>query len=124
MCTWQLPQGGLDQGEEPLAAALREAEEETGIPAPKLTLLDEHPEWLSYELPEERRRQKHGRGQVQKWFLFRFDGEDRDIDLAHAGSDEFCNWRWQRLGELAVEVVVFKRPLYARLVERFGQHLA
>lgn len=122
--SWQLPQGGLLPGEAPLDAALREVEEETGIPAERLHLLDEHPDWLAYELPEERRGDKHGRGQVQRWFLFRLDGDESAIDLGRASSDEFSKWRWQRLNELAEQVVPFKRTVYRKLVTRFRPHLA
>jgi putative (di)nucleoside polyphosphate hydrolase len=121
---WQLPQGGIDEGEEPRDALFREVEEETSIPPEKLELLAEHPEWLAYELPPERRGGKHGRGQVQKWFLLRYTGQDGDIDLDRATSHEFRAWRWQSLAELAEEVVEFRRPIYRRLLADFGTHLA
>lgn len=121
---WQLPQGGIDAGEEPDAAVLREVEEETGIAAHHLELLDQHPEWLAYELPPERRTHTTIRGQVHKWYLFRFTGEAGDIDLRRATSDEFRAFRWMRLSVLAEEAISFRRPVYRRLVEHFARYLA
>ena len=121
---WQLPQGGLDEKEEPADAVLRELREETGIHSDALSLLDEHPEWLAYELPEELRSERLGRGQVQKWFLFRFEGEDRDIDLTDAETVEFRAWRWMRLSDLARETIGFRQPIYQKLVAGFARYLA
>ncbi len=121
---WQLPQGGLDSGEEPLAGALRELREETGIGGDAVAMVAEHPDWLAYELPPEYRRTKLGRGQVQKWFLFRFEGDPACIDLDEAETREFRAWRWMRLGELAEDTVPFRRPIYRRLAEDFAEHLA
>ena len=119
---WQLPQGGLDGGEEPLAAALRETGEETGIPPQNLELLDSHPEPLSYELPPQARSARTGRGQTQYWFLFRFDGPDVRIDIISGG--EFRAWAWLPFEELLETVAGFRKPLYLRLQERFQNHLA
>lgn len=120
---WQLPQGGLDADEEPSAAVLRELEEETGIRSEHVQLLAEHPEWIAYEVPVERRRAELGRGQVQRWFLLRFLGADSDIDLARQQPPEFAAWRWMPLSELIELVVEFRRPLYRKLAEQFAAHL-
>jgi putative (di)nucleoside polyphosphate hydrolase len=118
---WQLPQGGLDRQEEPLAAALRETAEETGILARDLELLDRYPEPLAYELPPEFRTASTGRGQVQYWFLFRLAGNDDAIDVLSGG--EFLTWRWRPFAELLDMVADFRRPLYRRLAVRFRKHL-
>jgi putative (di)nucleoside polyphosphate hydrolase len=123
---WQLPQGGLDVGEEPHEAALRELQEETGIATAHVELLAEHPEWLAYELPPERRRHKTGRGQVQKWFLFRFHGADSDIDLEPPPGQrqEFRDFRWVRLDDLIEEVWEVRCPIYQALIEEWSEQLA
>ena len=120
---WQLPQGGLDVDEEPIDAALRELEEETGIPSDLVELRDEYPDWLAYELPPERRREKTGRGQVQRWFLFRFLGDDHAIDLTPPVGKraEFAAFRWTGLSDLADEVWEVKQPIYRALAERWGR---
>ena len=113
---WQLPQGGLQQGEEPLDAAYRELEEETGIGRKMIELVDEYPEWLAYELPPGSRNLKKGRGQVQKWFLFRFRGQEKDIQPGH----EFQSWKWMKLTDLAKETAPFRRPIYEKLARAFA----
>ncbi|NTU41833.1 MAG: RNA pyrophosphohydrolase [Nitrospirales bacterium] len=119
---WQLPQGGLDENEEPLEAAFREASEETGIAEKKLELLAAYPEPLAYELPVGMRTSKTGRGQVQYWFLFRFNGRDDDIDIASGG--EFRAWQWMAFSSLAGLVAAFRRPVYLRLAEGFKDYLS
>lgn len=119
--SWQLPQGGLEAGEEPPDAVLREIAEETSINSADLDRIEACDEPLAYELPPEARSEKTGRGQVQYWFLFRFTGDDRDINLS--GSDEFRVWRWTPFGRLVDQVVGFRAPVYRQLMLRFEKHL-
>lgn len=116
---WQLPQGGLDANEEPLDGVLREIREETGIVREDLALLAESPEWLSYELPPEMRSRRTGRGQTQRWFLFRFTGDEAAIDPSAGG--EFSAWRWMPLERLAQLAVSFRQPVYRRLAAEFAR---
>ena len=121
---WQMPQGGIDEGEKPLDAARRELYEETNVRS--ISLIAEAPDWLSYDLPEDARGRFKGRyrGQTQKWFLFRFEGEDSEIDIDRpAGghhSPEFRDWRWERWELLPTLIVPFKRPVYEKVVEIFA----
>jgi putative (di)nucleoside polyphosphate hydrolase len=121
---WQMPQGGVDEGEAPLAAARRELWEETNVRS--VALIAELPEWQSYDLPEEARGRWAGRyrGQTQKWFLFRFLGTDSEIDVHHpAGGHhgaEFEDWRWERFERLPELVVPFKRPVYETVAAAFA----
>jgi putative (di)nucleoside polyphosphate hydrolase len=115
---WQLPQGGLERGEEPLQAVWREIREETGLSAKDLELVARCPELLAYELPAEARSNKTGRGQVQYWFLFRFHREGKRIRLAADG--EFGSFKWASFGQVLAEVVSFRRPVYERLAEHFS----
>jgi putative (di)nucleoside polyphosphate hydrolase len=123
---WQMPQGGIDAGEEPYQAALRELREETNISSVKL--LAESRDWLCYDIPREligRAWNGRFRGQRQKWYAVRFTGSDAEIDVAHpAGHDpEFAAWRWAAMRELADLVVPFKRKVYEAVVTEFA-HLA
>ena len=118
---WQLPQGGMEEGEEPSTAILREIDEETGISQNYLELIDEYPEPLVYELPPEARSRKTGRGQVQYWFLFRFKEKESEIDIS--SSDEFTAWRWMSVKQILTDVVYFRARVYQRLTERFSEHL-
>ena len=118
---WQLPQGGLEEGEEPSTAILREINEETGIPQNDLELIDEYPEPLIYELPPKARSRKTGRGQVQYWFLFRFKGNESQIDISR--SDEFTAWRWMSVKQILTDVVDFRARVYRLLTEHFSEHL-
>jgi putative (di)nucleoside polyphosphate hydrolase len=122
---WQMPQGGIDEGEDAWATALRELEEETGI-APHLV---EHiaacPERLTYDLPEEWRPRLWGgkyAGQEQDWFLVRFLGEDSDVDIA-TDHPEFRDWKWVEPKQLPDLIMPFKRPLYERLLKVFADYL-
>jgi putative (di)nucleoside polyphosphate hydrolase len=120
---WQMPQGGIDKGEHPLDAAWREMREEIGTD--KAELAAESREWLSYDLPPDLADQiwkGRFRGQRQKWFAFRFQGKDRDIDI-ETDHPEFSAWKWAKMKKLPDLIVPFKRRLYAELVEEFG-HLA
>lgn len=120
--SWQMPQGGIDEGEDPRTAALRELREETGIEQAELLAESRH--WLAYDLPKGLAPQAWGgryRGQSQKWFAFRFTGEDDDIDL-DGHQAEFRGWRWVSADELLALIVDFKRPVYRRVVDEF-RHL-
>lgn len=119
---WQMPQGGMDLGEEPQAAARRELWEETGLGEDEVHLLAEHPDWLVYELPEY--SAKHGRGQAQKWFLFQLVKPDSCIDLDVAKSKEFQRWKWTTLEDLCDETIEFRRAVYEKLAAHFGPYLA
>ena len=125
---WQMPQGGLDGDEDPLDAAKRELYEETGLGEKNgnYQILSEHPEWLAYELPKSMRRSGLGRGQVQKWFLFEFTGEDEEIKLKPEDSNlkqEFRRFKWMPLGNLANEVVHFRQSTYRNLATHFQKYL-
>lgn len=123
---WQMPQGGLNVGEEPPAAALRELQEETGLRPEDVELVAEHPEWLAYELPPARRHAGRARGQVQKWFLYRLVSSDADIDLRPPKGErqEFRAYRWVDLAELAETMWEVKRPIYRALVAAWADRLA
>ena len=124
---WQMPQGGIDPGEDPYPAALRELAEETNITSVKL--LAEAPEWFAYDLPRELVRHAWGgryRGQKQKWYALRFTGKEREIDVAHpAGGHEpeFSAWRWVPMRELPDLIIPFKRSVYEQVVAAFA-HLS
>lgn len=112
---WQLPQGGLKRGEDPFRAIIREIGEETGISENNLELIERYPEPLVYELPDEFRNKKTGRGQVQHWFLFRFTGQDEEIMLN--GSNEFRAWRWIEPDDILRTTVFFKKRVYEKLMK-------
>jgi putative (di)nucleoside polyphosphate hydrolase len=110
---WQLPQGGLEAGEEPLDALFREIAEETGIERSHIELLSHTPKLLAYELPGEYRSRKTGRGQVLYWFNLSFMGADEHITLGDG--KEFSAWRWMPLDELVSIVAPFRRETYTQL---------
>lgn len=117
---WQMPQGGIDEGEAPHAAVLREMEEEIGTN--KAEILAESREWLSYDLPEHLVPQLWGgkyRGQKQKWFALRFTGTDNDINIA-TKHPEFSQWKWVAPAQVPNLIVPFKRELYQSIVEEFS----
>ena len=125
---WQMPQGGIDPGEDPYAAALRELHEETNVPAASVTLLAEAPDWLSYDLPPEVLKQAwkgRYRGQTQKWFAFGHLGSEDEIDVLRPGGgahpSEFDAWRWVAMDALPDLIVPFKRPVYEGVVAAFSR---
>ena len=120
---WQMPQGGIDAGETPRAAALRELREEIGTD--RAVIIAEYKEWLKYDLPADfaaRLWDGRFRGQKQRWFALRFTGTDADIDLSRHHA-EFDDWRWEDIDRLADLVVDFKREVYEKVVAAF-RHLA
>jgi putative (di)nucleoside polyphosphate hydrolase len=122
---WQMPQGGIDKGEEPWATALRELEEETGIPPRLVKRISVCPERLKYDLPEELRGKLWGGkwvGQEQDWYLARFLGTDADVNIA-TKHPEFRDWMWVEPERLPDLIVPFKRDLYRRLLHEFAEHL-
>ena len=122
---WQLPQGGMDAGEDPAIAVFRELEEEVGTA--RAEILAEHPDWLTYDLPDHLIGKALGgkyRGQRQKWFALRFLGADADIRLDLDPHPEFDAWRWARLAELPGLAVAFKRAIYEDLAREFARFAA
>ena len=125
LAAWQMPQGGIDIGETPREAALRELREEIGTD--RAEILGETAGWLHYDLPPEiagRSWLGRYRGQRQKWFAMRFTGTDQDIDLTGTGEPEFDAWEWvapERLPEL---IVPFKRRLYLDVLEELRPYLS
>lgn len=119
---WQLPQGGIDEGEDPREAVLRELAEEIGTD--RAEVIGEHDDWLIYDLPRELvgvALKGRFRGQRQRWFALRFTGEDGDIRLDLDPHPEFDAWRWVRLEELPALAVPFKREIYEVLVGSFAR---
>ncbi len=127
---WQMPQGGIDKGEEPEAAALRELEEETGIPAGLVDVLAVSKDWIKYDFPKElaarlwvrRSGEPRFRGQKQRWFLMRFKGRDADVNIATA-HPEFSAWKWMDAADLPAAIVPFKRGIYERVLAEFSAYL-
>lgn len=118
---WQMPQGGVDKGEDPQAAALRELWEETGVPGHLVTVEAETREWIPYDLPHDivpRIWKGRYRGQEQKWFLLRFHGEDKDVNIT-TEHPEFSEWRWLEPEQLVEHIVPFKREVYRQVLEDF-----
>lgn len=120
---WQMPQGGVDKGEDLREAVLRELHEETGIKSVKVEA--EAADWFTYDLPGEAigvaLKGKY-RGQTQKWFALRFAGADSEVDLAAHGHPEFDAWKWVPIDEVVRLIVPFKREVYQKVVQAFRSH--
>ena len=122
---WQMPQGGIDEGEDARAAAFRELKEETGISAEMVEILAQSTDWISYDFPAELAKKlwKGGyRGQKQRWFLMRFAGPDNLIDI-ETEEPEFSEWRWMAPDELLDNIVPFKRGVYQQVLDEFRDFL-
>jgi len=124
MDAWQMPQGGVDAGEDPRDAALRELWEETGVTSDLVEIVDQTEGWLPYDLPHDlvsRIWKGRYRGQEQKWFLLRFHGADSDVNI-ETEHPEFSEWKWQAPDRLVAEIVPFKRAVYEQVVSAFQAH--
>lgn len=123
---WQMPQGGIDKGEAPRDAALREMWEETGITSDLVTIEAETEGWIPYDIPHDLVPNIWGgkyRGQEQKWFLVRYHGRDDQIDIA-TEHPEFSKWKWIEPSRVIDAIVPFKRATYEQVVAAFAGHLA
>ena len=126
MDAWQMPQGGIDKGETPVQAALRELTEETGIPASKVEVLRESSEWHAYDLPHHlvaKLWKGRYRGQKQRWFALQFHGTDADVRI-DTHEPEFREWAWMPEAELIRKIVPFKRDTYSRVFAEFADILS
>jgi len=126
---WQMPQGGIDDGEHPQDAALRELHEETNVTS--IRVLGQSADWLTYDLPAQIRGKAlkgRYRGQKQKWFVLAFDGDESEIDVLKPGGGlhkaEFSDWKWVDFHEVSDLIVPFKRHVYEALVAEFGPMIA
>lgn len=127
--TWQMPQGGLDNGEDPYQGALRELYEETNVRS--VTKLAEAREWYAYDLPTKVGKEAwkgRYRGQTQKWFALRFTGDDGEINVTKPGGGkhkpEFLEWRWEKMERLPELIIPFKRDVYVQVVKEFSRFAA
>ena len=120
---WQMPQGGINTGESPQEAALRELHEETGIKS--VHIRAESKVWKKYDFPPDLSGKLwHGqyKGQRQKWFLMRFFGKDTEIDLESHTPSEFCRWRWALVDQIPKQAIPFKREIYGSIIEEFRKY--
>ncbi|SPH22809.1 RNA pyrophosphohydrolase [Ascidiaceihabitans donghaensis] len=125
VAAWQMPQGGIDKGEDARTAALRELEEETGISPDLVTIVAQSEDWIPYDLPHAlvpKLWKGRYRGQEQKWFLMQFSGTDADVNI-QTEHPEFSAWRWLESADLVNNIVPFKRDVYVRVVEAFKEYL-
>jgi len=126
VAAWQMPQGGIDEGEKPRKAALRELAEETGIAPDLVEPIAKSSDWVTYDLPPDLLGRVWGgryRGQKQRWFLLRYLGRDDQIDIA-TEHPEFSEWRWVTADEMIAAIVPFKREVYQKVVAEFRAWLA
>lgn len=122
---WQMPQGGVDPGEDPRSAALRELWEETGVTEDKVQVIAETDNWLPYDLPHDlipKLWKGRYRGQEQKWFLMRFEGDDADVNI-ETEHPEFSAWQWLAPDQLVANIVPFKREVYTEVLAAFEARL-
>lgn len=116
---WQMPQGGIDEGEEPRDAAIRELEEETGVT--DVRIIEEYDGWLTYDLPDELYgkvwKGKYG-GQTMKWYVMRYNGKDCEINIKTENA-EFSTWKWANMSDLEDIIIPFKKEIYRTLAEKF-----
>ncbi|PCH72044.1 MAG: RNA pyrophosphohydrolase [Rhodobacteraceae bacterium] len=122
---WQMPQGGVEKGEDARTAALRELEEETGVTADLVDIITQTDDWLTYDLPHDivpKIWKGRYRGQKQIWFLMRFAGRDDQVNIA-TEHPEFTKWRWLEHDQLVASIVPFKREIYTSVLTAFSDHL-
>ena len=121
---WQCPQGGIDKGEKPKAAARRELFEETGLRAENMEYLGKVKGWLYYDFPPKvlakNRKRLNNKGQRQKWYAFRYFGDGSDVNLTAHRPQEFSEWKWVELNSIADTIVPFKRAVYEQLIVEFA----